>query len=148
MSSSPTLEAIWIKRSRKGPMDAVVSAQALEDSGLLGNADQGGKRQVTVIEKEVFARIREDLGECLDPVMRRANLLVSGLKLERTNGLILKIGELFLRVEGETKPCERMDQALPGLRKALEPHWGGGVYGIVLNDATISTGDPVSWKSD
>jgi hypothetical protein len=38
-----------------------------------------------------------------------------------------------------------MDQAFPGLREALKPHWGGGVYGVVLNNATISRGDPVGW---
>jgi len=145
MHHSPILEKIWIKPSRKGPMKSVESACTQKDTGLEGNAEQGGKRQVTIIEKEVFDRIRNDLGDSVDPIMRRANLLVSGVELKETKGRVLKIGDLYLRIEGETKPCSRMEEAFTGLREALVPNWGGGIYGIVLNDATISRGDSVVW---
>jgi hypothetical protein len=39
-----------------------------------------------------------------------------------------------------------MDQAYRGLQKALEADWGGGAYGVVLDDGPIAVGDTVSWS--
>jgi hypothetical protein len=46
---------------------------------------------------------------------------------------------------GEVKPCERMEEAVPGLRQAMYPDWQGGAFGIVTEDATISVGDRVEF---
>jgi len=127
-------------------MDSVVESVAVENRGLLNNADQGGKRQVTVISKEDFEAVAAELGMAVDPSLRRANLMVGGLDLVQSRGRILRIGDLRLEIYGETRPCERMDEALPGLRRALEPAWRGGVYGVVLNDASIRVGDQAFWE--
>ena len=50
------LEAIWIKRMKRGPMDSVESAVLEMEVGLVGNVNQGGRRQVTIIEREVWER--------------------------------------------------------------------------------------------
>lgn len=134
------VEAIWIKRARRGPMDPADAATAVENQGIVGNTDQRGKRQVTVIEKEVFDRVRQALPDAL-PVMRRANVMVSGLRLEETRGSILTLGGVRLQIYGMTRPCERMDEQCPGLRDALMPHWGGGVFGVVLADGDMRVGD-------
>ncbi len=141
-----TLDSIWIKRAHRGPMDPVQSCRALSSRGLEGNADQGGRRQVTVVESEVFDQVSGELGRSVDPIVRRANLLISGVALAESRGRILRVGDLRLEIAGETRPCERMDEAVPGLRKALGPEWRGGAYGIVLNDCVIQTGDPVFWE--
>lgn len=145
MKKTAKLHSIWIKPVRKEAMKSMNSVQVIANTGIIGNAEQGGKRQITVIQKEVFDRIRSQLGKEIQPVMRRANFMISGLDLEESAGRILKIGDLRLIINGETKPCSRMDEAFPGLRKALETQWGGGVYGVPLNDAIVCTGDPVGW---
>jgi MOSC domain-containing protein YiiM len=139
------LESIWIKRAKGGPMDAVAQAHAVKDRGLVGNADQGGRRQVTVIAREAMEAAGVELGCVVDPRFRRANLMVSGLDLRESRGRVLRIGGLRLEVRGETRPCELMDRALPGLRKALQPEWRGGVYGVVVADGAIRVGDPAGW---
>ncbi len=140
------LEAIWLKRSRGGPMDPVDEAAAVEGRGLEGGADFGRDRQVTVIEREVFDRLKGELDDSVDPVMRRANLLVSGIRLEGTRNRTLAVGDLRIHIHGETRPCGRMDEACEGLMDALDPHWGGGAHGSVVNDANIAVGDEVRWE--
>lgn len=138
------LEAIWLKRVKRGPMDAVSTAELIENRGLAGNANQGGRRQVTIIESEVWRDLMTSFGAALPPQTRRANLMISGVRLQHSRGYIMEIGECRLEMLGEVKPCERMEEALPGLRQAMYPEWRGGAFGRVLRGGTIKIGDPVT----
>lgn len=140
------LETIWLKSARKGPMDPVEKAVAVEGRGLEGGADFDRERHVTLIEKEIFDRLKAEFNDSVEPVMRRANFLVSGIRLEGTTDRTLVVGDLRIHIRGETRPCRRMDDACDGLQDALVPHWGAGAHGSVVNDATIAVGDEVRWE--
>ena len=139
------LEAIWIKRAHRGPMDPVTSSTLVAGRGLVGNADQGRRRQVTLIEREVWERLMSKVGGAIGPSARRANLMVSGISIEQSGGRLLRVGNIHLRIGGETRPCERMDEALDGLRSAMRSNWAGGVYAQVMDDGEIRIGDQVDW---
>ncbi|MFN8570528.1 MAG: hypothetical protein U0132_00650 [Gemmatimonadaceae bacterium] len=143
-----TLVAIWRKRAHRGPMDAVDRAELRAGHGLLNNADVGGRRQVTIIEAEVWQRHMTALGGALDPSTRRANLMVSDCDLRDARGRVLRVGSSRIRILGETKPCERMEEALPGLQAQMRPVWGGGAFGEVLDDGVVAVGDVVAWVPD
>jgi len=142
---SGRLEAIWIKRAHRGAMDPVDHATLVAGWGLVGNADQGRRRQVTIIEREVWGRLMRDLHADVPPAARRANLLISGVSLAGRLNTVLLIGTCRFRVLGETRPCERMDEAWQGLREAMRAGWGGGSFGEVLDDGEIAVGMAVRW---
>lgn len=142
------LRAIWIKRFKRGPMDSFNQADLVEGKGIKDNANQGGKRQVTLIEEEVWEQLMNEVGATLEPQTRRANLMVKGISLENSRSQYLQIGDCLIRIYGETKPCERMDEAHQGLQEAMRPNWKGGAFGEVMKGGLISVGDLVKWVKE
>ena len=140
-----TLQGIWVKEVRGKPMNAVDEAKALPNQGFDRGVGEASSRQLTVLAAEAWAEAEATLGVSVDPALRRANLLVAGIDLARTTGRVLRVGDLRLEITGETKPCHQMDAAVDGLRTALAPDWRGGAHGVVIAEASIRVGDPVSW---
>jgi MOSC domain-containing protein YiiM len=147
MSAMGTLRAIWIKRAHRGPMDPVETAEAVAGAGLVSNADQGGKRQVTLLDAARWSDAESELGAQVDPRARRANLFTEGIDYLESRGRVLRLGPVRVRILGETRPCDRMDEAHAGLRRALQPEWRAGAYGEVLDDGALAVGDAVSWEA-
>jgi len=143
MDQSGRIEALWIKRSHKGPMDGVDALALVAGRGVAESADRSRTRQVTIIEREAFERVSAELGVEVDPAVRRANVLVSGIELEGCRHHRLHLGACVIELVGETRPCNRMDEAVPGLQAALDAHWGGGAYGRVLVGGEVRVGDAV-----
>jgi MOSC domain-containing protein YiiM len=139
------LHEIWIKRAHGGKMDRATTATLVAARGITGNADQGGKRQVTIVDLERWQELMDLLGGDLDTSVRRANLVIDSLDLFDSRGKTLRIGRSRLRIVGETRPCERMDEALPGLQAAMRERGGGGAFAEVIEGGEIAVGDPVEF---
>jgi MOSC domain-containing protein YiiM len=127
-------------------MDSVTQATLVAGQGIVGSVDRSRRRQVTLLESEAWRACMEELGVDRDPSLRRANILLSGIKLAHTRGRVLAIGDVRLVVGGEVTPCERMEEAVPGLQAALRPEWRGGVFTQVLTGGVIHVGDQVEWE--
>ncbi len=61
------LVAIFLKRFHGGPMDSQESAELLPGTGLKGNADRGGRRQVTLVSLERWEELMNQVGADLGP---------------------------------------------------------------------------------
>ena len=97
-------------------------------------------RQVTVITREGWEAACAELGQQLPWTTRRANILVEGLALAEATGRTIRIGEVALTITGETDPCSRMEEQVPGLRDALTPEWRGGVTCDVAHGGEVAVG--------
>lgn len=127
-------------------MEELSSGVITKDLGLLGDF-KGAKhktRQITILALEDWRVALSDLGRTdreFPWLVRRANLLVENIRLPRAKGAVLSIGAARLEVTGQTYPCKRMDEALPGLLKALSPEWRGGVTCRVIEGGELAVDD-------
>jgi MOSC domain-containing protein YiiM len=140
------VERLWVKRAHRGAMDARESIELVAGRGVEGSADRGGRRQVTILEREVWEALVRELGSDAGPETRRANVLVSGIDLRASRGRVLRLGGARIRVGGEVKPCERMEEAVAGLRALMYPEWRGGAFGQILDGGIVAVGDAVVWE--
>jgi MOSC domain-containing protein YiiM len=127
-------------------MDPRDAAILIAGQGILGNANKGGRRHVVLLEEEAWASAVAELGVDLDPATRRANLLVSGIRLEGTRGRTLRLGPTLLRIWTECVPCYQMDEAYRGLKEALRHHWRAGACAQVIEGGEIRVGDEIIWE--
>ena len=134
--------AIWIKRVHRGEMDRVDEAQLIAGRGVAGSADQGGWRQVTIIDEKAWRDAEAELGDEVDPSRRRANVMVRGIDLENSRGRKLRLGSCVVNIRGENPPCRLMGD----IQNALKPHWRAGVFGEIAEGGAIRVGDPVSYQ--
>jgi len=145
--TTPRVVALWSKRAHRGPMDLLVEATLVAGEGLRGSVGASRRRQVTLISLESWLAATTALGADVDPSARRANILLAGIDLENTRDRILLVGKTRLAIGGETTPCERMDDAEPGLQEALRPRWRAGAFAQVLVGGVVRVGDEVAWET-
>jgi len=134
--------AIWIKRAHRGDMDRVDEAQFIAGRGVAGSADQGGWRQVTIIDEKAWRDAKAELGEEVDPSRRRANVMIRGIDLEKSRGRKLRLGNCVVNIRGENPPCRLMGN----IQNALKPYWRAGIFGEIEEGGTIRVGDPVAYQ--
>jgi MOSC domain-containing protein YiiM len=146
---SGRLAAIATKARKRAPMKPADRAIVSVEEGIAGDWRGRQKtRQVAVLFAEDWASAVDGLDPATPWTIRRANLLVAGLGNPKQAGGVLAIGDVRFRVTGETQPCVRMDQQLPGLWEALKPDWRGGVTARVIAGGPIAVGDQVRWVED
>ena len=137
--------------AKRAPLIEMAEAEIGTADGIQGDI-RGAKpgRQVTVLFQEGWNDACRELGVELPWVTRWANLLIEGVAVPR-EGKRLIIGAprsnrrqaLVLEVTTETQPCQVMEAAHRGLRRALAPDWRGGVCCRVIAGGRIRVGDSV-----
>ncbi len=117
------------------------------DTGIDTENRKPGKRSVTLLSAAQWKDVCRDLGAEVPWHARRANFLIEGVDLAATIDRTITIGQVRVRIHGETKPCPIMDQQHQGLKNVLKKDCRGGVFGQVLTEGVIRVGDPVAFAS-
>lgn len=144
MSKKGEVVSIYLYPQKGSEPVEVVSVETVMGEGLKGDRKRAAHRQVTLLSSESWQKAVSELGVELSPSSRRANVLVSGIDLAFAIGKKIEVGEVMLQINGETTPCQLMDEVKPGLRKALSPEIRAGVFGSILRQGRISIGDIVA----
>ncbi len=138
------LLGIATRAKKRAEMQLLQSAQVSLENGVANDfRGKPGKRQVTILTQEGWQTACTEAGVELPWSERRANLLIAGLDLEACGGAVIRIGAVKLLITRETDPCQRMEEAHPGLYEGMAKHWRGGVCCQVLEAGQIAVGDKV-----
>jgi len=140
------LEWIGLRPARRAPLQAMNHVEVIADLGLAGDHKAqraGGKRQVTLIQREHLDAVAKLLGrEAVDPAQLRRNLVISGINLLALREERFRIGGVLFEGAGLCEPCSRMEEVLgPGGYNAMRGH--GGIVVRVLDSGVIRVGDAV-----
>lgn len=139
------LAGIARREKKRAPMETLERADIMLESGVAGDfRGRPGKRQVTLLALSAWQAACDDVGEDIPWTTRRSNLLIEGVELPQASGCIVIIGEVKLKTTIEVDPCSRMDEQVPGLTRALQPNWRGGVACEVITGGSVKVGDTVS----
>ena len=134
----------WVRRATDAAPEERDGLTLIAGEGVDGDHTRGGRRHVTLVFADDWHAAEEELGRAVDPVGRRANVLLSGGGGGALIGRTLRLGAATLAIRGETAPCAVMDEAAPGLQEALRPGTRAGVWAVVLDGGEIRPGDELS----
>lgn len=137
------LRAIAHRPTDGEPMAEIASAELVPGRGISTENRKPGPREVTLLSLDAWRDVCRELAAELPWHLRRANLLIEGVDLAAAVGAELRIGNVRLKIHGETRPCGIMDQQQEGLKQALTPQCRGGVHAQVLDSGVIRVGDAV-----
>src|SRR5512138_1669465 len=120
------------------------SLRAVAGSGVEGDHTFGRLRHVTLVFEDDWNEAAASLGITVDPVGRRANVLLSGGGGRGLVGRIVRLGQTTIEVKGITSPCPVMDRAARGMKEALAPNGRAGVWGRFRAGGAIRPGDELT----
>ncbi len=132
---------IALRTAVEGPMKEVRTIYGFTGRGLEGDLQSSPHRGITFISARQWEDVTREVGTVLIWHARRANVLVDCGSMEPLIGKEVRLGEMRIRIQGETQPCGLMDKIRPGLRAALTPDCRGGVHGEILKGGSFSVGD-------
>lgn len=144
MSTSRRITKLYVRPVEGAVPVACDRVELHAGSGVENDHTYGGKRHVTLVFEEDWEVAARTVGAPgLDPIGRRANVILSGSQGNSLVGSRVRLGGALLEIRGITHPCSVMNEAHPGMKEALAPEGRAGVWGVVLAGASIAIGDPL-----
>lgn len=147
--TGPRVTHLFVRPAARLPCAARATVEIRPGEGLVGDHAGAGRREVTLLDGDLWQQVCAELGTALSPAARRANVVLTGLALSGTCDRQLRLGaQVVLSIEGETRPCELLDSARPGLDAVLRRapgSWRGGALARVAQGGHLAVGDAVQW---
>lgn len=132
---------LWLRPVEGAPLVEVPALDLVADAGIVGDHAFGRMRHVTFVFVEDWRVAEQALGRAVDPLARRANVLLSGGGGGGLIGRRVRFGTAVVRIRAITAPCPVMDRAAAGLKDALRGAARAGVWGRVETGGRVVVGD-------
>lgn len=128
-----------------GLLASVAEVEAVAGQGLVGDRKYGANRHISIVSTEELDEAAAKWGSDIAVGSTRRQITVTGSRLPRSEGTIVRLGEVLVSVNGDCSPCDIMETSVgPGAREALV-HLAG-ITGSVIEGGTIRVGDPVEFE--
>lgn len=127
------------------PLTAVTEVEAIAGQGLVGDRKFGAHRHISIVSAEELDEAAAKWGSDIADGSTRRQITITGSRLPRDEGAVVRLGEVVVAVNGDCSPCDTMEASVgPGARDALVQL--AGITGSVLEGGTIRVGDPVEFE--
>ena len=146
------VETIFTTPEGSAPMEDVEGIEALARQGLAGDRYAEGtgyysgldECDVTFIEQEAIAEIREEHGIDLADGRHRRNVVTSGVSVHDLLNTEFRVGEVVFEGTRPRPPCAHVEQVAEeeGVARALK-NQRGGICATVVEGGEISVGDEI-----
>ena len=149
--STGKVDVIAVADKAEAPMRVVLSAEAVEGCGLVGDryergagtfSDPAGRGyDLTLVESEALEELSTS-GVELKPEEARRNLVVKGIALDGLIGRRFRVGEVECLGQRRCEPCAHLEKLTqPGVLRGLAHR--GGLRADVLSSGKINAGDSI-----
>lgn len=139
------IEWIGIRPKRRAALIPKKQISISVKEGLEGDhfSKEGGKRMVTLIQKEHLDTVSAILNKNISGAHTRRNMVISGINLNALHDAEFQLGdEVVLQGTGFCHPCSRMEENLgTGGFNAMRGH--GGITAKVVRGGMIKCGEEV-----
>jgi MOSC domain-containing protein YiiM len=145
-----TVETIFTTDEGSAPMNEVEGIEAVERQGLRGDRYMEGtgyysgmdECEVTFIESEAIAEIKDEYDIDLSDGRHRRNIVTSGVSVHDLLDKQFRVGETVFEGTRPRPPCAHVEQVADeeGVAKALKNR-RGGICASVVEGGEIGVGD-------
>ena len=146
------VETIFTTPEGSAPMEDVEGIEALARQGLAGDRYAEGtgyysgldECEVTFIEQEAIAEIREEHGIDLADGRHRRNVVTSGVSVHDLLNTEFRVGEVVFEGTRPRPPCAHVEQVAEeeGVARALK-NQRGGICASVVEGGDLAVGDEI-----
>ncbi len=142
----PEVTAIHIGTEKSpAPLTSVSEVEAVTGQGLVGDRKFGSPRHISIVSTEELDEAAAKWGAPIPAGSTRRQITITGSRLPRQQGAIVRLGEVLIKVNGDCAPCEIMETSVgPGARGALAEL--AGITASIIEGGTIQVGDPVEFN--